>query len=54
MQDLVLMPTPLQNKDSKLLLASGSFSRRKMLEEVRLDFEVRIADVNEDILKAAG
>ncbi|MGD7069727.1 Maf family protein [Acetobacter sp. AAB5] len=54
MQDLVLMPTPLQNRDSKLLLASGSFSRRKMLEDVGLDFDVQVGNVNEDILKAAG
>ncbi|GBR51219.1 semialdehyde dehydrogenase [Acetobacter pomorum] len=54
MQDLVLMPTPLQNRDSKLLLASGSFSRRKMLEDVGLDFDVQVGDVNESILKTAG
>lgn len=54
MTDLVLMPTLIQNRADKLLLASGSSARRRILENAGLDFEVEVADVDETLLKQEG
>lgn len=51
---LVLKPTPLQNRESKLLLASGSHTRRHMLDNAGLEFETQSPDVDEAPLKQQG
>ena len=38
------------NPSVPIILASGSESRRVMLEDAGLDFKVSTSDVNEDIL----
>ena len=38
----------------RLILASGSFSRRSMLENAGLDFEISPADIDEDALMKAA
>ncbi len=54
MTDLVLMPTLIQNRADKLLLASGSWTRRRILENAGLVFEVEASPVDEAPLKQEG
>ncbi len=54
MTDLVLTPTLIQNRAQKLLLASGSKARRRILENAGLVFEVEATLVDEARLKQAG
>ena len=54
MTDLVLMPTLIQNRADKLLLASGSAARRRILENAGLDFDVEASPVDEAPLKQMG
>ncbi|MFT9257907.1 MAG: Maf family protein [Acetobacter sp.] len=51
MPALVPPPTLLQNSESTLLLASGSHSRRRMLENAGLVFESHVPGVDEDSVK---
>mgnify|MGYP001279342043 FL=1 len=54
MTDLVLMPTPIQNRADKLLLASGSVARRRILQNAGLAFGVEASAVDESCLKKTG
>lgn len=54
MTDLVLMPTLIQNSAGKLLLASGSVARRRILENAGLVFEVEASSVDETQIKQMG
>ncbi|OUJ05576.1 nucleoside triphosphate pyrophosphatase [Acetobacter malorum] len=54
MSDLVLKPTPIQDSRHKLVLASGSAIRRKLLENAGLTFSVLSSSVDEEPLKKAG
>ena len=54
MTDLVLMSTLIQNRADKLLLASGSDARRRILENAGLVFDVEVSAVDENHLKQMG
>ncbi|MCH4025393.1 MAG: Maf family protein [Acetobacter fabarum] len=54
MTDLVLTPTLIQNRADKLLLASGSAARRRILENAGLAFDVEVSDVDEAHIKHEG
>lgn len=54
MTDLVLKPTPLQNSDSLLVLASGSVTRRHLLNSAGLSCSVMSPDLDEAELKQKG
>ncbi|WP_338333070.1 nucleoside triphosphate pyrophosphatase [Acetobacter sp. LMG 32666] len=54
MTDLVLTPTLIQNRADKLLLASGSEARRRILQNAGLAFDVETSSINEAPLKNEG
>ena len=54
MTDLVLTPTLIQNRADKLLLASGSEARRRILQNAGLAFDVETSSINETHLKHEG
>ncbi|MDN7352261.1 Maf family protein [Acetobacter senegalensis] len=54
MTDLVLKPTPLQDKRHELVLASGSAIRRIVLANAGLAFSVMPSSVDETELKEVG
>lgn len=54
MTDLVLKPTPLQDKRHELVLASTSAIRRIVLANAGLAFSIRPSSVDETELKEAG
>mgnify|MGYP001363305758 CR=1 FL=1 len=54
MTDLVLTPTLIQNRTEKLLLASGSEARRRILQNAGLAFAVEASSVDEAHLKQVG
>lgn len=54
MTDLVLKPTPLQNSDSLLVLASGSVTRKHLLTSAGLSCSVVSPNLDETALKQKG